>query len=111
MIAIWPAGPPNEMNPSLSQKRNASPSGTPRGSTCGSLPCFVCTKHTARRTSPCLARASRPHRRQAGMAAAFERQHANRYAVEALEVLRVDHVGGRPERERAAFGEQQGALR
>src|SRR3954467_11782615 len=25
MIAIWPVGPPNEMNPSLTQKRNASP--------------------------------------------------------------------------------------
>src|SRR3954469_11385206 len=25
MMAIWPAGPPNELNPSLSQKRNASP--------------------------------------------------------------------------------------
>src|SRR5438874_244275 len=25
MIAIWPVGPPNEMNPSFSQNRNASP--------------------------------------------------------------------------------------
>src|SRR5262245_50368679 len=27
MMAIWPAGPPNEMNPSLIQKRNASAKG------------------------------------------------------------------------------------
>src|SRR5438477_931991 len=25
MIAIWPVGPPNEMNPSFTQNRNASP--------------------------------------------------------------------------------------
>src|SRR5438105_11197310 len=25
MIAIWPVGPPNEMNPSFNQNRNASP--------------------------------------------------------------------------------------
>src|SRR5688572_27361518 len=33
MIAICPAGPPKEMKPSLSQKRNASMNGTLRAST------------------------------------------------------------------------------
>ncbi|HEX8686607.1 MAG TPA: hypothetical protein VF654_08895 [Pyrinomonadaceae bacterium] len=28
MIAICPAGPPNEMNPNLTKKRNASPNDT-----------------------------------------------------------------------------------
>ena len=57
--AIWPAGPPKPRQPIFSQMRSASAklTCTRPGSTCGSRLFRACTRRTARRTSPCRARA------------------------------------------------------
>src|SRR5438445_11747996 len=44
MMAIWPVGPPNEMNPSFNQKRSASAND---GATCRSCFATVCSAEVA----------------------------------------------------------------
>src|ERR1700736_4600045 len=41
MVAIWPVGPPNEMNPSFNQNRNASPNDGARCRSCVALASFI----------------------------------------------------------------------
>src|SRR5262245_33635831 len=121
MIAICPAGPPKLMKPSFSQKRNASAKlidaadasislARRVAAELGRVTVFNCRESASRRGNGRKS-ISMPQGGQAGMPSTFDRDDLHIDPVEPLEGVPADHLARRSQFERAAFAEQQRALR